>query len=158
MPYEWQDHPGTARLTAWPYRSMPVHGFVWFIAATAIFMGLPLIAMVGTAILWGLLPFAGVALWGLWFAITRSYRSGQTQEILTLTRDQVVLIRHDPGSPDRHWQANSHWVRAVLRKGPVQDYLTLTDGRRELELGAFLTPEERRTLHNQITQRLMDLR
>ncbi|MDO5705962.1 MAG: DUF2244 domain-containing protein [Paracoccus sp. (in: a-proteobacteria)] len=158
MPYDWQESPDGARLTAWPHRSLPVRGFVWVIGATAVALSLPLIAVVGTAVLWGLLPFAAVALGGLWFAITRTYRSGHTQEILSLSREHVTLTRRDPGRPDRQWQANSYWVRPLLRPGPVQDYLTLTDGQRELELGVFLTPEERRTLHGQILRRLADLR
>ncbi|MDO5632191.1 MAG: DUF2244 domain-containing protein [Paracoccus sp. (in: a-proteobacteria)] len=158
MPYEWQDSPGGAQLTAWPYRSLSVRGFVWVIGVTAVALCLPLIAVVGTSILWGLLPFTGLALWGLWFAIGRSYRTGRTQEVLTLTRDQVSLTRRDPGRADRHWQANSYWVRPVLRAGPVEDYLILTDGQRELELGAFLTPDERRALHGDLLRRLAALR
>ena len=41
---------------------------------------------------------------------------------------------------------------APLRKkgGPVDNYLTLKGGGREIELGAFLSPEERADLHDQI--------
>lgn len=158
MPYEWQDTPDGSRLTAWPFRSLPRRGFVWVIAATAMGLSLPLVAVVGTSALWGMLPFMAIVVWGLWYAITRTYRSGQTHEILSLTPDRVELIRHDPGRAERSWDTNTYWLRPVLRAGPVEDYLTLTDGQRELELGAFLTPEERRTLHGQLLRRLADLR
>lgn len=161
MPYEWSEitepKPG-ARLVLWPYRSLPRRGFVWFIAVTALLLALPLIAVLGSAVLWGLLPFMALAVWGVWHALQRSYRSGETREVLALTGARLDLTRSDPGQPDRHWQTNPYWVRPALRKGPVDDYLTLTDGQREVELGAFLTPEERRLLHDQLLNRLAALR
>ncbi|MBO9455525.1 DUF2244 domain-containing protein [Paracoccus sp. R12_1] len=164
MPYEWQDaapdDSGAVcfRLRAWPYRSLPVRGFVWFIGATAALLALPLLAALGTAVLWGLLPFAALVVWGMWYALQRSYRSGETVEELTLDRQTLWLQRHDAGRPVRQWKTNSYWVRPALRKGPVEDYLTLTDGQREIELGAFLTPEERRALCADLQNRLARLR
>ncbi|MFV0428969.1 MAG: DUF2244 domain-containing protein [Arachnia sp.] len=158
MPYEWTDGPQGAELRAWPYRSLPRRGFVWFIGVTAALLCLPLLAVLGTAILWGLLPFMAMVVAGIWYALHRSYRSGETCEYLRLDRDRLQLTRDDPGRASREWTANPYWVRAILRDGPVEDYLTLTDGGREVELGAFLTPGERRTLHGQILRRLADLR
>lgn len=164
MPYEWTetapDETGAVchRLCAWPYRSLPRRGFVWFIAVTAALLGLPLLAVTGTAMLWGLLPFAALVVWGVWQALQSSYRSGETREELCLERQRLELLRHDPGRPPRHWRTNSYWVRATLREGPVEDYLTLTDGQREVELGRFLTPAERRALCSEIQRRLAGLR
>ncbi|SIS76839.1 DUF2244 domain-containing protein [Paracoccus saliphilus] len=165
MPYEWQDTAPedsgavSHRLVLWPYRSLPRRGFVWFIGATAALMALPLAALLGTSALWGLLPFALVAIWAIWTALQRSYRSGEIREELRLNRDMLELWRHDPGRADRQWQTNPYWVRVSLwDDGPVEEYLTLTDGRREIELGAFLTPEERRELCNEINRQLARLR
>lgn len=160
MPYEWRktdDNDMSAMLVLWPFRSLPRKGFVWFIGVTAGLLMFPLLAVLGNAALWGVLPFMLVTIWGVWHALQRSYRSGETREVLTLTRDRLSLIRSDPGRSDRQWATNPYWVRPLLRKGPVEDYLTLTDGRREIELGAFLTPEERRSLHDQLLRRLADL-
>ncbi|WCR11731.1 DUF2244 domain-containing protein [Paracoccus stylophorae] len=164
MPYEWHDTAPddsgavSHELHVWPYRSLPVKGFVWFIAVTAGLLALPLLAVLGTTILWGLLPFMALSVGGLWFALQRSYRSGRTHEHLIITRDRLALRRQDVGSPDRVWVTNPYWVRAALRDGPVEAYLTLTDGQREVELGAFLTPEERRNLCDQVQKRLAGLR
>lgn len=159
MPFDWQEMPdGTTQLVAWPYRSLPRRGFQWFIGTTAVMLALPLIAVLGSVVLWGLLPFMALTVWGVWAALSRSYRTGETREVLTLTGADLHLRRSDPGRPDREWHANCHWVRAALRRGPVEDYLTLTDGRREVELGVFLTPEERRDLRDQLTRRLLDRR
>lgn len=161
MPYEWQNRGGGQVLRAWPHRSLPRKGFVWFIGVTATLLALPLLALLGSAILWGLLPFMLAALVGVWWAINRSYRSGTSFEHLTLTPDRISLIRHDPGRPDRHWQANPYWIRAELRPGPVESYLVLQgdhESGREVELGAFLTPEERESLSAEINRALGAIR
>ena len=165
MPYHWTDTApevsGAAsfRLEAWPYRSLPKRGFVWVIGLTAGALALPLLAVVGSAVMWGLLPFAVLAVWGLWRAIGLSYRSAATREVLVLTPQSLLLTRSDPGRADRIWQTNPYWVRAGLRAtGPVEDYLVLTDGRREVELGAFLSPEERQSLRDDLDRRLARLR
>lgn len=158
MPYEWKhaapDHSGAVlrELHLWPHRSLPRKGFVWFIGVTLAFVSLPLLAVLGTAVLWGLLPFMALAVGGIWFAIQQTYRSGQTHEELVMDQQTLRVTRHDPGRPAREWQTNSYWVRAGLRKGPVENYLTLTDGQREIELGVFLTPDERRALCDELTR------
>lgn len=165
MPYEWQkdtapDDSGAVsyRLHLWPYQSLPATGFVWFIGVTAGLLSLPMLAVVGTTVLWGVLPFAVLAVWAIWFALKRSHRRGETYEILTFDRRRLHLQRHDPKRPIREWQTNSYWVRIALRNGPVEHYLTLTDGKREVELGAFLTPEERVALRDEVEERLRHVR
>ncbi|MTH76380.1 DUF2244 domain-containing protein [Paracoccus aestuariivivens] len=165
MPYAWQDtapeQSGAVsfRLEIWPHQSLPPKGFVWVIGLAATGLALPLLAVVGTLALWGLLPFAALAVWALWHAIRRSYRNGATREVMDLDRSHLTLTRTDPGRAPRIWQTNPYWVRVALRQhGPVADYLVLTDGKREIELGAFLSPEERQNLHHDLDERLMRLR
>ncbi|WP_134678895.1 DUF2244 domain-containing protein [Paracoccus ravus] len=162
MPYEWietapEDSGAVIILTVWLHHSLPRKGFAWVIGLAAAGLALPLLSILGTAALWGLLPFAVIAVWGLWAAIRRSYRA--PREVMRIARAELVLTRSDPGRPDRIWRTNPYWLRATLRaNGPVPDYLVLTDGRREIELGAFLSPEERRSLHQELTGRLRRLR
>ncbi len=162
MPYQWTADPQTPAtlLRLWPYRSLPKTGFVWFIGATAILLTLPLISQLGTPGLWVLLPFLLAAITGIWVALQHSYRTGAISEELTLTRDLITLHRHTPRRPDQSWQANPHWVRTALHPtgGPVPQYLTLSGNGREVELGAFLTPEERQELHALLLKHLVDLR
>ena len=175
MPYAWTmtdaeapGEPGASRvarpgweLRLWPHRSLPAGGFVAFIAATAAMLALPLLAVLGSPVLWGLLPFLILALGGVWLGITRSNRDGRLCEVLRLLPDRIALSRHDPGRAEpRRWEANPHWVRATIHAtgGPVPDYLTLSGGGREVELGAFLAPEERVRLHEEICARLAALR
>ena len=156
MPYEWTIPPPdgtTASLALWPYRSLPKRGFVIFIAITVAMVALPLLAVIGSPVLWGLLPFIAVAIGGVWWAIQRSYRDGSVLEELTLWPDRITLVRDNPRGPRQSWEANPHWVRVELhpKGGPVDNYLTLTGGSRPVEIGAFLSVEERRALFGELS-------
>jgi uncharacterized membrane protein len=107
-----------------------------------------------------LLPFAALALAGLWFALMRSYRDGEIVEDLALWPDRVTLTRHGPRGRQQAWEANAHWVRVVLHPtgGPVPNYLTLQGGPREVELGAFLSEEERIALRAEVQAALARMR
>jgi uncharacterized membrane protein len=144
--------PPAAELHLWPYRSLPRRGFALFILATAALLTLPLATVLGSPVLWGLLPFLGLALAAIWVALSRSYRDGETVEVLRLWSDRVELTRRDPRRPPRHWVANPHWVRVVIHPtgGPVPQYLTLAGGPREVEIGAFLSEPERVTLGDEL--------
>lgn len=144
-----------------PHISMGPTGFVRVIGLTAFFLALPLIGVLGTPILWGLLPFMGLALWGLWAALSRNHTDRATlREDLRLTRDEIALTRVNPKRPAQHWQANPYWVTLTLKAkgGPVENYLTLSGGGREVELGAFLSPDERAALHDDLSRALRHLR
>ena len=149
MPYEWiKSDEGTRTLHLWPYRSLPRVGMVWFIAVTAALIALPLLVLLGSPVLWGLLPFLVAAVAALFWALNRSYRDGEIVEILVVSHDHTHLTRHGPGQKFAEWKSNPHWVKVKLTAagGPVAEYLTLQGNGREVELGAFLTPEERKVL------------
>lgn len=161
MPYEWLPPTGAeTRLHLWPYRSLPRRGMVWFIGSTAALIALPLLMLIGSPVLWGLLPFLLLAIAGIWVALNRSYKDGEILEDLRLTPDQISLVRYGPRGQRQDWHANPHWVRLSLHKtaGPVPNYLTLSGNGREVELGAFLSPDEREALATELRQRLSQLR
>lgn len=154
MPYQWlptdpaHPAPDTRQLQLWPHRSLPRQGFVLFIGATSAMIALPVITLLGSPVVWGLLPFLMLAVAGIWAALQRSYRDGQIVENLTLTPALVTLTRQGPRNMRAEWQANPHWVRVELHEkgGPVPQYVTLHGGPRPVEIGAFLSEEERVTL------------
>jgi uncharacterized membrane protein len=159
MPYEWS---ATARthLRLWPHRSLAPEGFVWFIGATAVLLGVPLLGLFGTPVLWTLLPFLLAALGAIWFAIRRNQHDRAITEELRISNDQVTLERHGPRGAHATWAANPHWVRVTLHAiaGPVPQYLTLTGAGREVEIGAFLTEAERIALQAELQTALMEIR
>ncbi len=153
MPYRWSNpDPDTSELRLWPHRSLPRRGFVVFIALTVILIAIPLLSLLGSPLLWVMFPFLVVAIAGMWWALQRSYRDGALHEILTLTDDIARLTRHDPRKPPQSWQANPYWVQVKIHpdSGPVENYLTLKGNDREVEIGAFLSSEERQVLLDEL--------
>jgi uncharacterized membrane protein len=162
MPYRTTPLPDDGiELTLWPHQSLTADGLVLFIGTTALLLALPVLANLGSVAAWVILASVGAALWGVWFAIARNRRTrAAVREILVIARDHVRLIRHDPDRHPRQWDANPHWVRLTLHPtgGPVPHYLTLNGNGREVELGAFLTEDERRALLPELQARLSALR
>ncbi|SFR03530.1 DUF2244 domain-containing protein [Poseidonocella sedimentorum] len=157
MPYTWTEEHGTRRLAAWPYRSLSNRGFAVMIGATAGLLLLPLLAVLGSPVLWALLPFLMLTIAALWFGLRRSDRDARIVEELTISPDAVELVRHNPRGPSQHWQANPFWTRAAIHAqgGPVAQYITLKgDGPREVELGRFLSAPERLVLYGELCEAL----
>ena len=155
MPYQWLPSP-TPHLRLWPYRSLSNAGFVTFIAATVTLLSFPILIALGTPILWMLLPFPAATVTGVWWAIRRNDRDAAIVEDLILTDTEITLTRQGPRKKHAHWQANPHWVQVHIYAtgGPVPQYLTLKGGGREVELGAFLSEEERLALKDELQRRL----
>lgn len=162
MPLQWEDFAKEAsgnsgaflhsqgsgpavRLTLWPHRSLAPRGFVWFIGITFALFMLPLLALLGTAALWVVLPYLMGTLALVWYFLRRSQADGALKEVLNLWHDHVDLTRSNPRAPTQNWHANPHWVEVRLRTegGPVENYITLRGNDRIVEIGAFLSPEER---------------
>jgi uncharacterized membrane protein len=139
----------------WAHRSLPRTGFVWFIGVTFVLMLMPLAALLGTDAMWGLLPFLMGTLALVWFFVMRSYKTAPREE-LRIWDDRIEIIHTDPDGSGQEWHANPHWVRVRLTPegGPVEQYLTLIGGGRDVELGAFLSPQERIDLHDDLLRLL----
>lgn len=161
MPYEWLPPQDDAQhLHLWPHRSLTQAGFVWFVGATAGLIGLPLFGLLGSPVLWALLPFLLAAVWAIWYALRKNGRDRDIVEDITLAADRITLVRHGPKGRRQAWEANPYWVRVTLHAtgGPVPNYLTLKGEGREVELGAFLSEEERVALHADLHDRIPQLR
>lgn len=170
MPMAWHDELGAPDATGaparvrvlelWPHRSLPRRGFAAFFAITGALAAVPLIAVVGTPVLWFVLvPFV-LVLSLTWAMLKRSYRDGDLIEELRLSRDRMRLMRRDPDGRRRDWEANPYWVRVRLHEegGPVENYVTLSGGPREVELGRFLSPEERAALVDDLDRALRSVK
>jgi len=147
-------------LRLWPHRSLGARGFVAFISATVALVSLPILTLIGQPALWVVLAFVAAVVWGLWRALRRNARDLELVEELTLSRDEARLVRRVPGGGAQIWSANPYWVtvHVYADRGPVENYLTLKGGGREVELGAFLAPEERVSLAEELRQALAALR
>jgi uncharacterized membrane protein len=142
-------------VTLWPNQSLTRRGHVIAMATAAAGLAWPLVAMAGTPAFWGLAPFLALAFAAIWFAIDRNGKQLCIEERLTLWRDEMRVERREPSGRLLRWQAEPLRVRLRLHKdAKVDDYLTLAGGGREIELGAFLAPEERVALASEIENAL----
>jgi uncharacterized membrane protein len=160
MPYHWstpsQGASQDITLSLWPHRSLPRRGFAGFVLGTFALICVPLLAVLGTPVLWGILPFALLAVGAIWWALEATYRSGRLREVLTLAPDAVHLCRTEARGATREWECNRYWARVHMHPtgGPVAHYVTLAGNGREVEIGAFLSEEERMALYDDLIRAL----
>lgn len=154
MPFEWIK-PTTApeaELHLWPHQSLSAKGYVSVIAGTACLLFLPLSLALGSMAIWGLLPFLLLALFGLKWALDLNRKHAQILEVLKLGADQTELTRYGPSGQIQSWTCNRYWVSVNMhdKTGPVPHYVTLQGAGREVEIGAFLSEEERESLFEEL--------
>ena len=121
---------------------------------------LPLLAVLGSPVTWVLMAFFLATLWGVWFAIMKNREHRTMHEDLVIWPDRMQLQHVQPRRAPLEWEANPYWVSVPLHEkgGPVENYLTLRGSDREVELGAFLSPEERAALRDELTGVLARIR
>ena len=157
MPYRWTDTPqGPEVLFLKAHRSLPEKGFAGVILFMCAMLFLPLATMLGTVVVWWMLPFFALAVWALWAALRRSYRDGEVSETLTRAGDVLRLTHRPARGAEETWECNHYWARAELHKtgGPVENYVTLSGSGRQVEIGRFLSEDERVALYHELTSYL----
>ncbi len=152
---ERSDEPLVA-ISLWPNRSLPRNGFRLVLCFTAFMLCIPLLPLLGTPVGTAMIPFLCGALLLLWYFLERNYKDGaRLREELRLWPDLIAVERHNVNGDQKFWQANPYWVRTELRDTEhVESYLILKGGNRDIELGSFLSPEERVTLRNDLDRAL----
>ena len=102
------------------------------------------------------MPFLLLTVWAIYYALQRNHRARQILEVLTVGPDQTHLLRTDPSGETQEWGCNRYWcrVRKYEQEGPVPHYVTLSGDGREVEIGAFLSEEERIALYDDLTRTL----
>lgn len=155
MPYHWSDQTSETgpQLRLWPHRSLPRRGFAAMILLAFTLGTIPLYGLIGTVFLWGILPFVLAMVGALWWGLERSYRDADILEVLSLREDDILELTHRPvRGATLSWECNIYWTRVEMhvQGGPIPYYLTLAGNGRTVEIGSFLSEDERRTLHAEL--------
>jgi uncharacterized membrane protein len=158
-PFDRADPPLYAA-ALWPHRSMTRSGFRWFMGALAAGLSIPLAAAGATPVGLFLAPFLVGALALAWWMIRlNDRRRARQRETVRLWSDSLAVEHVTPRGRALRWSANPYWVSIELRDTRAAErYLTLTGGGRTIELGAFLTPEERIALAADLSAALKAVR
>lgn len=117
---------------------------------------IPALPLLGSVVLWGLLPFLLLAVWGIYFALRRNRHARQIIEVLTLSGETAQLVRTNPKGDTQAWDCNRYWTKVTKydNEGPVPHYVTLKGMGREVEIGAFLSEDERLALYDDLLRAL----
>jgi len=103
---------------------------------------------------WPVLPFAGLEIGLLAWAVRASMRQGTEREVIFVSDAEVVVERRAPGG-SRRTVFPRHWARVTLR-GPLRaqhpSRLTIESHGRACEVGRFLTEDERLRLASRLVQ------
>jgi uncharacterized membrane protein len=141
------------RIELAPNCSLTPRSATWFVGglAAVTFAVAGYFALQG---LWPILPFAGLEIGLLWWAVRASMRAGQRRELILITNDSVVIERQGVTIPSRTVFAR-HWATVKLRDPPAAHHpsrLVIESHGRACEVGRFLTEEERLGLAGRLRQ------
>jgi uncharacterized membrane protein len=103
---------------------------------------------------WPVLPFAGLEIGLLAWAVRASMRSGSQREVISISEESVTVEWHGP-QVDRVSVFPRHWVRVKLLAPLAALHparLVLESRGRICEVGRFLTEDERRSLAVRLKQ------
>ncbi|MCI4661622.1 MAG: DUF2244 domain-containing protein [Neomegalonema sp.] len=146
------------RVTLWPHRSLSWRQFRIFMAIIAGMLTVPLIPFLGGTGLWVIALFLLADFLLLGGMILLTYRSGRLREQVSLWPDRLRIDRFEPNGAHLSWEANPHWIQIKLVETKrIPAYLMLSSSGKEVELGAFLTPEERRALALDLREKIQNL-
>jgi uncharacterized membrane protein len=158
MPYEWKTppHAPAQEMRLWPHQSLPARGFAAFILTTFSMILIPTLTLIGTALLWGMLPFVLMAVGGIYLALQHNHRSRLIEEVLTIDATNAHLTHRTARGDVKEWECNRYWTKVTKYEadGPVPHYVTLRGEGREVEIGAFLSEEERIALYEDLNRSL----
>lgn len=145
--------PPPTRIEITPNCSLSPRGARWFFASACVAslsIALPLSVMG----YWPILPFAGLELGLLWWALRVSMARRHHIQVITITEQDIEIEdrippRHDRVVFPRHWAQ----VRMSSGGSPLQPTrLTVESHGRRHEIGSFLNEQERRGLAQRLKQ------
>jgi len=144
------DRPVRRRIELLPNCSLTPRGAVAFFAGVAS-VSLTVAAMFVLSGYWPVLPFAGLELGLLGWALSASMRRRHWTQTIDLSDTDVVVETRGPTGCvrdvyPRHWAS----VKLTTSHGWHPSRLTIGSHGRTREIGAFLTEEERQSLHRRL--------
>jgi uncharacterized membrane protein len=129
----------------YPHRSLPPQGFMVLMLVLSV---VSFAAGVSFVLLgaWPIFGYFGLDVLLVYLAFRASYRSARMHEWVRLTADTLTVERVGQRGERRRWQFQPFWLRVVLEEQEETSRLVLASHGRELVVGGFLAPAERRNL------------
>jgi uncharacterized membrane protein len=139
-------HPDARRIELLPNCSLtPRAATVFFMIVAGSSLTIALLFVAGGY--WPVLPFAGLELALLAYALATSLRRRHFTQTIEISADEIAITTRGPGG-EQHSVFSRHWARVRLlgARGLRPSRLIVQSHGRSCELGGFLNEEERGAL------------
>ena len=154
----WKDpeEPILLRMRLFPNRSLDRHGTKVVFGIIACGFLLPIIPFIGSPIGTTLTIFSGLTFYLFLTFLQKSFQQGATFEEILISKSKIIVLHKEKNKEFKTWEGNPYWTRVnVDMDNPkLKNYLTLAGKGRHIELGAFLSPNERIELRDKIQNAL----
>ena len=139
-----------------PNRSLDSHGTKVVFAVVAFGFLLPIIPFIGSPIGTTLTIFSGLTFYLFLTLLQRNFQQGSTFEEILISKDKIIVVHQEKNKEQMTWECNPYWTKVHLdiNNPKLKNYLTLAGKGRRIELGAFLSPDERLELRDKIQNAL----
>ena len=148
--------PTFLRMRLAPNRSLDSNGTKIVFLLIACGFLLPIIPFIGSPIGTTLTIFSGLTFYLFLIMLQRNFQQGNTFEEIFISKSKIVVVHQEKNKKQKTWEGNPYWTRVTLdiNNPKLKNYLTLAGKGRHIELGAFLSPDERIQLRDKIQNAL----
>ena len=154
----WKDSqdPALLRMRLFPNRSLDAHGTKVVFGIIACGFLLPIIPFIGSPIGSTLTVFSGLTFYLFLTFLQKNFQQGNTFEEILISKNKIIVIHKEKNKEYMTWEGNPYWTRVNvdINNPKLKNYLTLAGKGRHIELGAFLSPDERIELRDKIQNAL----
>ena len=155
---DWKDNeePYLLRMRLVPNRSLDGNGTKIVSGIIACGFLLPIIPFIGSPIGTTLTIFSGLTFYLFLILLQKNFQEGHTFEEILISRRKIIVVHKEKNKEQKTWEGNPYWTRVDvdIHNAKLKNYLTLAGKGRHIELGAFLSPDERIELRDKIQNAL----
>ena len=139
-----------------PNRSLDSYGTKVVFAVIAFGFLLPIIPFIGSPIGTTLTIFSGLTFYLFLTLLQKNFQQGSTFEEILISKNKIIVVHQEKNKEQMTWECNPYWTKVHLdiNNPRLKNYLTLAGKGKRIELGAFLSPDERLELRDKIQNAL----
>ena len=139
-----------------PNRSLSSYGTKVVFCVVACGFLLPILPFIGSPIGTTLTIFSGLTFYIFLVLLQKNFQQGNTFEDISISKNKITVVHQEKNKELITWEGNPYWTRVHVdfNNPRLKNYLTLAGKGRHIELGAFLSPDERLELRDRIQNAL----
>ena len=146
------EEPTFLRMRLIPNRSLDVNGTKVVFGVIACGFLLPIIPFIGSPIGTTLTIFSGMTFYLFLTLLQKNFQQGNTFEEILISKSKIIVVHQEENKAQKTWEGNPYWTKVNVdtHNPKLKNYLTLAGAGKHIELGAFLSPDERIELPDKI--------